>query len=140
MITHGALHRLWALVQKPLVDLFATRFSKRLPIFVSPFPDPEAWQTNALDIPWTGLEAYAFPPFLLLGRVIRKADLKGPSLLLVAPLWPSQALFPDLLRLAHGPPIPLSLVRGELVQPRTGVPHEEPQLLSLHAWKLFGPR
>ncbi|XP_070196457.1 uncharacterized protein [Littorina saxatilis] len=139
-ITHGALLRLWALVPKPLVDLFATRFSKRLPIFVSPFPDPEAWQTNALDIPWTGLEAYAFPPFQLLGRVIRKADLEGPSLLLVAPLRPSQAWFADLLRLAHGPPIPLSLVRGELVQPRTGVPHEEPQLLKLHVWRLYGPR
>ncbi|XP_070184795.1 uncharacterized protein [Littorina saxatilis] len=137
-ITHGALLRLWAQVQKPLVDLFATRFSKRLPVFVSPFPDPQAWRVNALDISWTGLEAYAFPPFQLLSRVIRKAELEGPTLLLVAPLWPSQVWFPDLLRLAQGPPIPLSLGRGELVQPRTGVPHEEPSLLKLHVWRLFG--
>ncbi|XP_070189176.1 uncharacterized protein [Littorina saxatilis] len=107
-ITHGALLRLWAQVQKPLVDLFATRYSKRLPVFVSPFPDPQAWRVDALDIPWTGLEAYAFPPFPLLSRVIRKAELEGPALLLVAPLWPSQVWFPDLLRLALGPPIPLA--------------------------------
>ncbi|KAK7105419.1 hypothetical protein V1264_016802 [Littorina saxatilis] len=140
-ITHGALLRLWAQVQKPLVDLFATRYSKRLPVFVSPFPDPQAWRVNALDFPWTGLEAYAFPPFPLLGRVIRKAEMEEPALLLlVAPLWPSQVWFPDLLRLAQGPPIPLALVRGELVQPRTGIPHEEPSLLKLHVWKLFGTR
>ncbi|XP_070212733.1 uncharacterized protein [Littorina saxatilis] len=123
---------------KPQVDLFATRFSKRLPVFVSPFPDPEAWETNAMDISWSGLEAYAFPPFQLLTRVIRKAEQEGPSLLLIAPLWPSQPWFPDLLRLAQGPPIPLALTRGELIQPHTGSLHAEPQLLNLHAWRLFG--
>ncbi|KAK7092033.1 hypothetical protein V1264_009642 [Littorina saxatilis] len=135
-ITHGALLRLWAVAPKPVVDLFATRFSRRLPVFVSPFPDPEAWGTNALDIPWTGLEAYAFPPFQLLSQVLRKAELERPSLLLVTPLWPSQPWFPDLLRLTRGPPIPLALVPGELVQPRTGVPHGHPQSLNLHAWRL----
>ncbi|XP_070173808.1 uncharacterized protein [Littorina saxatilis] len=137
-ITHGALDRLWSLVQKPQVDLFATRFSKRLPVFVSPFPDPEAWETNAMDISWSGLEAYAFPPFQLLTRVLRKAEQEGPSLLLIAPLWPSQPWFPDLLRLAQGPPIPLALTRGELVQPHTGSLHAEPQMLNLHAWRLCG--
>ncbi|XP_070183308.1 uncharacterized protein [Littorina saxatilis] len=135
-ITHGALLRLWAVAPKPVVDLFATRFSRRLPVFVSPFPDPEAWGTNALDIPWTGLEAYAFPPFQLLSQVLRKAELERPSLLLVTPLWPSQPWFPDLLRLARGPPIPLALVPGELVQPRTGVPHGHPQSLNHHVWRL----
>ncbi|XP_070203397.1 uncharacterized protein [Littorina saxatilis] len=123
---------------KPQVDLFATRFSKRLPVFVSPFPDPEAWETNAMDISWSGLEAYAFPPFQLLTRVLRKAEQEGPSLLLIAPLWPSQPWFPDLLRLAQGPPIPLALTRGELVQPHTGSLHAEPQMLNLHAWRLCG--
>ncbi|XP_070207329.1 uncharacterized protein [Littorina saxatilis] len=138
-ITQGALLRLWALVPKPLVDLFATRFSKRLSIFVSPFPDPEAWQTDALAFPWTGLQAYAFPPFQLLSRVLRKAEMEGPDLLLVAPLWPSQVWFPDLLRLAHGPPVPLFLTKGELVQPHTGIPHEDPSSLNLHVWRLSGP-
>ncbi|KAK7096457.1 hypothetical protein V1264_005753 [Littorina saxatilis] len=136
-ITHGALQRLWAQVEKPMIDLFATRFSKRLPIFVSPFPDTEAWASNALEISWSGLQAYAYPPFPLLSRVVRKAELDRPELLLlVAPWWPSQQWFPDLLLLAKGVPIPLNLVRGELVQPRTGIPHRHPQALRLHVWRL----
>lgn len=137
-ISHQALLRLWERVEKPLIDLFATRFSRRLPMFVSPYPDPEAWQINAMEIDWTAMRAYAFPPFPLLGRVLRKADLERPSLILVAPLWPSQHWFPDLLHLASGPPIPLTLRRGELLQPRSGTPHRDPQLLALHAWLLLG--
>ncbi|XP_070179246.1 uncharacterized protein [Littorina saxatilis] len=89
-ITHQALLRLWAQVERPMIDLFATRFSRRLPIFVSPFPDPEAWKIDAMMINWTGLEAYAFPPVPLIGKVLRKADLQWPRLLLVAPRWTSQ--------------------------------------------------
>ncbi|KAK7105998.1 hypothetical protein V1264_017305 [Littorina saxatilis] len=137
-ITHQALLRLWAQVEKPPIDLFATRFSRRLPIFVSPFPDPEAWEVNALEIPWNNLQAYAFPPIPLLARVLRKADLERPSLILVAPNWPSQAWYPDLLRLSSGPPLPLDLRRGELVQPRSGIPHDNPQWLALHGWPLCG--
>ncbi|XP_070196565.1 uncharacterized protein [Littorina saxatilis] len=132
-ITHHALQRLWVHVEKPMVDLFATRFSRRLPVFISPFPDPEAWKVNALEVDWTGLSAYAFPPFQLLGKVLRKAELEQLSLVLVAPMWTSQHWFPDLLRLAEGPPIPLNLEKGELLQPRTGIQHANPQSLRLHA-------
>ncbi|KAK7110241.1 hypothetical protein V1264_014151 [Littorina saxatilis] len=132
-LTHQVIQRLWLRFGKPMVDLFATRFSRRLP-----FPDPEAWETNALEIEWSGLVAYAFPPFHLLSKVLRKADLEKPCLLLVAPWWPSQQWFPDLLRLADGPLFPLDVKRGDLVQPRSGVPHENPQSLRLHAWKLSG--
>lgn len=135
-LSHQALHRLWMQVEKPFVDLFATRFSARLPLFVSPFPDPLAWGVNALEMDWSGLTAYAFPPFCLLGKVVRKIDLERPALVLVAPLWPSQHWFPDLLRLAVRPPIPLAKRRGELVQPRSGIPHENPQGLRLHGWIL----
>ncbi|XP_070179926.1 uncharacterized protein [Littorina saxatilis] len=139
-IAHQALRRMWTQVDKPLVDLFATRFSRRLPVFVSPVPDPEAWEVNAMEIDWKDLVAYAFPPIPLLSKVLRKADLEKPRLVLIAPLWPSQAWFPDLLRLADGPPIPLDLREGELLQPRSGIPHRDPHLLALHAWVLSGER
>ena len=61
-LSHKVLRRVWATFFKPMVDLFATRFSKRLPLYVSPVPDPQAWEIDALSIPWVGLEAYAFPP------------------------------------------------------------------------------
>ncbi|KAK7113991.1 hypothetical protein V1264_000131 [Littorina saxatilis] len=110
-----------------------------VPIVV-PLPDLDLF-TDASREGWGAHTDLQTPPFPLLSRVIRKAEMEEPALLLlVAPLWPSQVWFPDLLRLAQGPPIPLALVRGELVQPRTGIPHEEPSLLKLHVWKLFGTR
>ena len=52
----------WSLLQKvfqaicnrwhrPQIDLFATRFNK-LPLFVSPVPDPLATAVDALSLPW----------------------------------------------------------------------------------------
>ena len=89
---------------KPMVDLFATKFSKRLPVYVSPVPDPEAWGVDALSLDWNGLIAYAFPPFPILSKVVRKARIERPQLILVAPFWPAQTWFPDLQELSHVPP------------------------------------
>ena len=58
----------------PHVDLFATYLNHKLPLYVSPIPDPKAWDIHALNINWTGLTAYAYPPMALLHRVIQKSD------------------------------------------------------------------
>ena len=39
----------------PHVDLFATHLNHKLPLYVSPVPDPNAWDIDALNINWTGL-------------------------------------------------------------------------------------
>ena len=44
------------------MDLFATRYNHKLPQFVSPVPDPQAWAVGALSLSWEGLDPYAFPP------------------------------------------------------------------------------
>ena len=54
---------------QPTVDLFATRFNNKLPQFVSPVPDPQAWAVDALSLSWEGLDPYAFPPAAILGKV-----------------------------------------------------------------------
>ena len=56
----------------PHVDLFATHLNHKLPLYVSPIPDPRAWDINALNINWTNLTAYAYPPTALLHKVIQK--------------------------------------------------------------------
>ena len=56
---------------QPQIDLFATRFNK-LPLFVSPVPDPMATAVNALSLSWENLDAYAFPPTAILGKVVEK--------------------------------------------------------------------
>ena len=46
----------------PHVDLFATHLNHKPPLYVSPIPDPRAWDIDALNINWTNLTAYAYPP------------------------------------------------------------------------------
>ncbi|KAL8585912.1 hypothetical protein ACOMHN_061073 [Nucella lapillus] len=125
---------------KPQVDLFATRFNHRLPLYVSPVLDPTAWAIDALSIPWSNLLGYALPPFPILGKVLRKAREDLATLILVAPRWPAQGWFPELLHLSHVPPVKLSVSARSLLQPRSGIPHGNPDVLNLHAWLLCGTR
>ena len=86
------------------VDLFATRFSRQLLCFFSWRPDPEAEATDAFTQDWSG---FAHPPWCLIPRVLRKVRSEEASLVLVTPLWPSQAWFPDLMEMLMDSPIEL---------------------------------
>ena len=61
----------------PHVDLFATHLNHKLPLYVSPIPDPRAWDIDALNINWTNLTAYAYPP-----TAPSQGDLKDQAMLL----------------------------------------------------------
>ena len=137
-LAHEVLRPVWRKWFTPQVDLFATRFSHRLPVYMSPVPDPAALAVDALAQDWSRLVGYAYPPFPILGKVIRKARLESATLILVAPLWPAQPWFPDLTALSHVAPMPLQVGPRGLLQPRSGIPHGNPQLLNLHAWLLCG--
>ena len=56
----------------PHVDLFVTRLNHKVPLYMSPVPDQNAWDIDALNINWSGLTTYAYPPTALLHRVIQK--------------------------------------------------------------------
>ena len=58
----------------PHVDLFATHLNHKLPLYVSPVPDPKSWDIDALNINWTNLTAYAYPPMALLHKVIQRSS------------------------------------------------------------------
>ena len=103
-LAHRVLEPVWLQWGKPWIDLFATRFSKRLPVFISPVPDPEALAIDALSLSWVGMNAFAFPPLTLLPRSLKKAREDRPRLVLVAPDWPSQPWYPDLLDLSRSTP------------------------------------
>ena len=137
-LVHSALEPVWRTWHRPMVDLFATRFNFRLPLYFSPVPDPQALGQDALAHSWRSLIGYAFPPLALLSKVIRKARMEQASLILIAPYWPYQPWFPDLLELSHTPPLKLAVHPNGLVQPRSGIPHGNPAFLNLHAWLLCG--
>ena len=56
----------------PQIDLFATKFNNKLPLFMSPIPDLLASAVDALSLPWEDLDACAFPPAAILGKVVEK--------------------------------------------------------------------
>ena len=81
----------------PNVDLFATRFNHKLPLYVSPVQDNKALAIDALSMDWNHLHAYAFPPFILIPAVLEKIRQHQCRIVLIALFWPQQQWFSELL-------------------------------------------
>ena len=121
----------------PQIDLFATRFNHKLPQFVSPVPDSLAVAVDALTLPWDDLDAYAFPPTAILGKVVEKLfDSPCKRLILIAPGWPNMPWFWDLVTMSSQVPLSLPNLPSLLTQPFNQIPHRNLTNLNLHAWLL----
>ena len=108
----------------------------QLPLYVTPIPDPKAWDIDALNINWTCLTAYAYPPTALLHRVIQKIRQCNCLIILIAPGWPGMPWFWDLVQLSTEIPLQLPVSTTLLKQSHNYVFHRNPQHLNLHAWCL----
>ena len=121
------------------VDLFATSENCRCSIFFSPFRDPLAAGTGAFLQSWDGLQAYAFPPWSIIPRVLAKLrESRGTELTLVAPYWPQRPWFSDLLQLSLEPPMLLPKRPDLLLLPRSRLLYQGLHRLQLRAWRLSG--
>ena len=119
---------------QPQIDLFATRFNKKLAKFVSPVPDHLAWAVDALSLSWEDLGPYAFLPAAFLGKVVEKLqDYPCERIILIAPGWPNMPWFWDLVAMPSQ--IPLNLP-NMLTQPFNQTPHRNLSNLNVHAWLL----
>jgi len=87
------------------VDLFATVLNRQTPRYFSWGPDPETAGLDALQQPWGAELAYANPPWILIPQVLQKTRLERARLLLIAPVWPTQAWYPSLLELLVEQPV-----------------------------------
>lgn len=133
-----ALIPIWALWGQPTVDLFATCHNYKLPTYVSPIPDSQAWQVDALSVSWENVYAYVFPPWSILTDVISKIADDEAEVILIAPKWERRSWFPLLLDLLIAPPVPLPMWSDLLIQTHSGQLCNHLQLLNLHAWRLSG--
>lgn len=79
---------------QPEIDLFATRINKKCSKFVSWKRDPDAYDIDAFTLRWDDFLFYAFPPFSIILKCIRKIIDDKATGILVAPYWPSQPWFP----------------------------------------------
>ena len=87
--------------QWPGIDLFPTRLNKQLLVYVSPCPDPQAFDTDTLSMDWDILLfLYLFPPSPILPVVVQKVKQSDNTFLVIAPLWPHQSWYLDLISLS----------------------------------------
>ena len=104
---------------QPEIDLFASRLNKRLPVFCSFRPDPEASFINAFTISWAYKKLYCFPPFSCILQVLQKIIQDQATCMVVVPDWPSQAWYPLLTSLLILLPVKLYPSKNLLRLPAT---------------------
>ena len=104
-------------------------------------PDPQCIAVDAFQQDWSQGILYAFPPFNLIGKVLKKVRSQRSDLILVAPVWVTQLWYPLLLELAVEVPILLPKHVEVLENPEGEVhPLLENQTLQLSAWAISGQK
>ena len=107
----------------PRLDLFATNITAKCTEFVSWKPCPGAWAIDAFTISWEQEFFYAFPPFSLVSRVLRKIQSENCTGILVVRNWPSQIWYPKFLSLSHSDFITIGPSPTLLMCPYSGRQH-----------------
>jgi hypothetical protein len=98
------------------IDLFASRLNGQLPCYASWKPDPGASFVDAFSVSWHNLRFYAFPPFSLILKCLKKIEEKAEGVLIV-PNWSTQPWYPKLLQLLVEQPHLLPLKKYVLQNP-----------------------
>lgn len=119
------------------IDLFASKRNKKLETYVSYIPDDKAVAVNAFSISWENYNCYAFPPFSVIGRVVQKLCEDQGEMILVAPIFPSQPWFPQMLRQLCGQSYVLPKTDQILYLPGKGSKHRL-TTMRLGAFRLSG--
>lgn len=115
------------------IDLFATEQTRQVHRYVSRRAEENSWYVDVFSRPLPkGLKMYANPPFVLIGRFLAKVRREKANVTLVAPVWPSQPWWPDLMQMMKGDPLPL---RGN---PMFLLPETYPQqLIQPPRWEMI---
>ena len=127
------------LIRDCTIDLFASRLTHQLKLYVSWRPDPSAVHNDAFTMDWSNLRAYDFPPFNLIPSVLQKAKKEHPTLVLVASLWTTQPWWPLLIELIVDYPVYLGN-NPKLLQDVSspGAMHPLFPSLKLAVWRISG--
>ena len=123
----------------PDMDLFASRISHQVPAYRSWKLDPFSKGRDAFQTRWTHMKGYAFPPFSMIGRVLKKAQVDQANLMLITPAWQTQPWFPTALQMSIQNPIMLPQVPDLLRDPQgRHHPLAINHTLRLVAWTISG--
>ena len=83
------------------IDLFASRLNAQCQKYFSWFPDPQAVATDAFTQDWGQYQlCFLNPPWILMGRCLAQVTRQRATAVVIAPLWPSQSWYSQLLLMA----------------------------------------
>lgn len=99
----------------PQLELFASRINKKCKNYVSWHRDPDAMNINAFTIYWGDCLFYAFPPFSIILKVLRKIATDKAKGIVVVPLWPTQPWYPLFKRLLLSDVIVLKASKNPII-------------------------
>lgn len=121
------------------IDLFASNVNSKCERFISWHRDPEAWAVDAFTMSWSGLYFYAFPPFAIILRSIRRIISEKAEGVMIVPFWPTQSWYPLFQKLLVSEPISFTPDNDLLID---NCRHQHPlrASLSLVAGRLSGKR
>ena len=131
--------RISTVFSPPNIDLFASRINHQLDPYVSWKPDRNALFIDAFTINWgQSTNSYAFPPYCLISRCLQKVVQENASMIIVVPIWTTQAWFTRLLSLLIDHPKILQVTKEVLINPVLGNTHPLSHHLWLMACKISG--
>ena len=123
----------------PDLDLFASRLNKQVERFVSWYPEPGCFMTDAFSFSWHEYSPYIFPPFSLIGRVVNKViEDEVDRAILIVPFWRAQSWFPLILSNMISFPVRLPRHKDLLTLQHSGEIHPLAKKLTMVAVMLSG--
>jgi hypothetical protein len=123
----------------PSIDLFASCHTFKCQRYISWYPDINSVEVDAFTIKWDEY-FYAFPPFALIPRVLKKIKSDNAKGIILVPNWKSQAWFPVFKSMVCSKIITLKPNKFSLIYPINRTVHPLQKSLSLLAAVLSGSK
>lgn len=136
-LSNWAFEKLVKCLGEPKIDLFASRANAKCSLYIAWKPDPDAVEIDAFTVNWHNIFFYAFPPFALILKCLRKIISDSATGILVFPYWPGQAWFPLLKRMLISDMVVFE-PNEDLLRSSSRTPHPLHSTLTLAAAKLSG--
>ena len=124
----------------PAVKHFVYRLSHQLLQYVAWKPDPNSIATDAMQQCWNKMFPYAFPPFSLISRILKKVrQEKVEQMITVTTTWQTQPWYPLLLEMLMQCSLLLTPLPDLLFDPQGNKhPLAQNRKPMLAAWKVTG--
>lgn len=123
----------------PAIDLFASHKTNKCKRFISWYPDPKSEAVDAFTVSWSEY-FYAFPPFALIHRVLKKIISEKAMGIVVVPQWKAQSWYPTYCSLLVKNPIILKRGKYTLCSPYDSRLHPLVKSMDLVVGILSGDR